>query len=249
MLGHLFESIQVLVLFSINRITENTRSSNLSQQFARSYYNFSARRKSYPRRKIAHSRECVAKETHPDGAQLRTNHLLNQPGLKKGMIKEAHWLSYKLYGWLLHKNEVMVFWTPVWTVGQSIRASRSGLYSGLPKTGPSTHEQYGVVTCGQGNWNGLCTDHVSGHQPLQSPGNDEVDVLAEIQQLEDLLAEYVAQQLYRKVRHMGQKDTWAAVKVWDLPIHASDMIQACQDCEACAQTQPCPLSQTAAHLA
>jgi len=48
---------------------------------------------------------------------------------------------------------------------------------------------------------------------------------------------------------MGQKDTWAAVKVWDLPIHASDMIQACQDCEACAQTQQCPLSQTAAHLA
>ena len=42
---------------------------------------------------------------------------------------------------------------------------------------------------------------------------------------------------------------WTAAKAWGLPIQLSDVVQACQDCDACSKMRPRPLPETTAHLA
>ena len=69
--------------------------------------------------------------------------------------------------------------------------------------------------------------HVSGHQPLQSPGNDEADTLARVRWLGSTPSEDIAHWLHRKLRHAGQKTMWAAAKAWGLPIQLPDIVQAC----------------------
>ena len=91
--------------------------------------------------------------------------------------------------------------------------------------------------------------HVSGHQPLQSPGNDEADMLAQVRWIENSLSENIACWLHQKLRHAGQKTMWAAAKAWGLPIQLSDAVQACQDCNACSKMRPRLLPETTAHLA
>ena len=91
--------------------------------------------------------------------------------------------------------------------------------------------------------------HVSGHQPLQSPGNDEADTLARVRWLGSTPSEDIAHWLHRKLRHAGQKTMWAAAKAWGLPIQLPDIVQACQDCDACSRMRPRPLPETTAHLA
>jgi len=76
----------------------------------------------------------------------------------------------------------------------------------------------------------VCVYHVSSHQPLQSPGNDEAEALARVQWIENSLSENIA-------------------KAWGLPIQLSDVVQACQDCNACSKMRPRPLPETTAHLA
>ena len=91
--------------------------------------------------------------------------------------------------------------------------------------------------------------HVSGHQPLQSPGNDEADTLARVRWIENSSSENIAHWLHQKLWHAGQKTMWAAAKAWGLPIQLSDAVRACQDCNACSKMRPRLLPETTAHLA
>ena len=75
--------------------------------------------------------------------------------------------------------------------------------------------------------------HVSGHQSLQSLGNDEADTLARVQWIENSLSENIACWLHQKLRHAGQKTMWAAAKAWGLPIQLSNIVHTCQECNAC----------------
>lgn len=56
------------------------------------------------------------------------------------------------------------------------------------------------------------TYHVSGHQLMQSLGNDEADALAQIKWLEDSPADNIIQWLCKKLRHARWKAMWAALK-------------------------------------
>jgi len=40
----------------------------------------------------------------------------------------------------------------------------------------------------------------------------------------------------------------AAAKAWRLPIQLSDIVQACQESDACSQMRPGPLLETTPHL-
>ena len=91
--------------------------------------------------------------------------------------------------------------------------------------------------------------HVSGHRPLQSPGNDEADTLARVRWIENSPSENIARCLHQKLRRAGQKAMWAAAKAWGLPIQLADIVQACRDCDACSKMRPRPLPETTAHLA
>jgi len=95
----------------------------------------------------------------------------------------------------------------------------------------------------------VCVYHVSGHQPLQSPGNDEVDTLARVLWIENSWSENITCWLHQKLWHAGQKTMWAAAKAWGLSIQLSDVVQACQDCNACSKMRPRPLPETTARLA
>ena len=90
--------------------------------------------------------------------------------------------------------------------------------------------------------------HVSGHQPLQSLGN-EVNTLAQVRWIENSSSENIARWLHQKLWHAGQKTMWAAAKAWVLPIQLSDVVQACQGCDACSKMRPRSLPETTAHLA
>lgn len=47
--------------------------------------------------------------------------------------------------------------------------------------------------------------HVTGHQLVQCPGNDDVDALAHIRWLEEVPAEDLATWPHSKTKHTGQK--------------------------------------------
>ena len=63
--------------------------------------------------------------------------------------------------------------------------------------------------------------HVTGHAPLASPGNDEVDTLANVPWLEMLPAgppgTEIAQWLRHYLLHTGQKNMYS-IKAWGLPV-------------------------------
>lgn len=84
--------------------------------------------------------------------------------------------------------------------------------------------------------------------PMQSPGNDGANTLAQIRWLEGLPADNVAPSLYKKLWLTGQKTVWAAVKAWGLPIRMLDIVQACQEWKAYCRVQLRPLPETTAHL-
>ena len=67
--------------------------------------------------------------------------------------------------------------------------------------------------------------HVSGHQHLQSPGNDEANTLAEVQCTEGSTSENIAHWLHQKLWYAGQKTTWAVAKAWGLLIQLSDVLR------------------------
>lgn len=79
--------------------------------------------------------------------------------------------------------------------------------------------------------------HVTGHQPLQSPGNDEVDALASICWLEEASAEETAAWLHQKTKHMGQQMFWAMVKALGLPLRYMDVVATCQECPLSTEWQ------------
>ena len=54
--------------------------------------------------------------------------------------------------------------------------------------------------------------HVSGHQPLQSPENDEAETPARVQWIKDSPSKNIACLLHQKLRHAGQKTMWATAK-------------------------------------
>uniref|UniRef100_A0A669QJJ3 ribonuclease H n=1 Tax=Phasianus colchicus TaxID=9054 RepID=A0A669QJJ3_PHACC len=95
----------------------------------------------------------------------------------------------------------------------------------------------------------MCVYHVSGHQPLQSPGNDEADTLAQVRWIENSPSENIAHWLHQKLRHEGQKTMWAAAKAWGLPIQLPDIVQACRHCDTCSKMRPRSLLETTARLA
>lgn len=91
--------------------------------------------------------------------------------------------------------------------------------------------------------------HISGHQSMQSPGNDEVNTFTQIRWLEDSPMENIAHWLHQKLWHARQKEMWAVDKAWGMLMQTSDSIQAWRNCNACSRMRPRPLLETTAHLA
>ena len=72
--------------------------------------------------------------------------------------------------------------------------------------------------------------HVTGHLPLASPGNDEVDTLAQVHWLEGKPASDVAQWLHQCLLHAGQKTMWACR--WGLLLTFEEVSRARKECPA-----------------
>lgn len=87
--------------------------------------------------------------------------------------------------------------------------------------------------------------HIQGHHPLQSPGNDEADMLAQVWWTEHFPSENIAHWL----THAGQKTMWPAVKAPRPHRTMSDITQACHDCNTCSRMRPKPLPEMTAPLA
>ena len=62
--------------------------------------------------------------------------------------------------------------------------------------------------------------------------------LAQVQRIEDSPSKNTAHWLCQKLRYVRQRTMWAAAKARGLPIQLSDIVQACQDCDACSKMRP-----------
>lgn len=56
--------------------------------------------------------------------------------------------------------------------------------------------------------------HVSGHQSMHSPGNDEADTLTWIRWWDNSPTENMAHWLHQKLQHVRKKMMWAVAKEW-----------------------------------
>lgn len=76
--------------------------------------------------------------------------------------------------------------------------------------------------------------HVTWHAPFASPGNDEADILAEVQWLErvptNLSGKELAQWLHRRLLDVGQKTMWYTMKAWGSPVTLAQVQKACEIC-------------------
>ena len=77
--------------------------------------------------------------------------------------------------------------------------------------------------------------HVTGHLPLASPRNDEVDTLAPVCWLQGKPASDVAQWLYQCLLHTGQKTMWALAHRWGLPLTCEEVSKAQKECLVCSK--------------
>lgn len=82
--------------------------------------------------------------------------------------------------------------------------------------------------------------HGTGHAPLTSPGNDEVDPLARVQRLDWAPPTNLAASLPHCLQHADVKIMWNVVKQWGLHLTWSGLVEACQECVVCTQEYPHP---------